>query len=373
MNPKTSFLRLLAGFTLALVAVPVQAAKEFQAGELTVVKNQVDYSNGKSKSPAKINDKLEENSLVDTGANSFTEMQFSEGSVMRLGSGTRFTFQSKERLIKLEEGALLIHTPPGNGGVSVDGGGVVGAVSGSTVMASRDRMGNFTFLVLESSGKGRVTTDKGIAADLQPGQIGIFTKNQAEIRVYEANLDSFIDYSPLFIQFPKEIPGMEKIQEVAGQQSMEVMNEVKFIVGPKDLGIENPDNANDVLARIFEKSRNEIVSSKNLLLTDLSTAAGKEIAGGEGNAGKLLLPPGSIADARQPGGASLAAKSNPGPTGPGVVPGADTDTAAGGESSGNTGTTTGGVGGTGQGGGTTGPVAPVGGGTTLNPPPATPV
>ena len=365
MNPPShpKIYPVLFGLAALLVCSLAQAAKELKDGELTVVKNQVEYSKGESKAPAKANEKLEENSLVDTGANSFTEMQFAEGSVMRLGSGTRFTFQSKERLIKLEEGALLIHTPPGNGGISVDGGGVVGAVSGSTVMASRDRAGNFSFLVLESTTSGRISNGSGASTEIRPGQIAFFLKAQVSIRVYEANLDSFIDYSPLFTQFPKPMPGIDQVQEMAGNQVLEVMNEVKFIVGPRDLGIESADMANDLFSLIFEKSREQIVAAKNLLLTDLSTAAGKEIAAGEGNAGNLLLPPGSLADARQPGGSEIAQRSNP----PGQVGNVntaagkdedapeDTDTAAGG----------------GGGADTQPPVAPVGGGTQVSSP-ATP-
>lgn len=346
---------------LGLSAVQsLQAAKELQAGEFTVVKNQIEHSKGDGKVPAKVSDKLEEQSVIDTGKASFTEMQFTEGSVMRLGSSTRFSFQSKERLIRLEEGALLIHTPPGNGGISVDAGGVVGAVSGSTVMASRDREGNFSFVVLESSGPGRVTVESGLKADMVSGQVAFYQKAANSLRVYELNLDAVIDYSPLFTQFEKPIAGMDKVQAVADSQSAEVLSESKFLVGPKDLGIEAGEPANDVLALLFEKVRDEIVASQNTLLTDLSTAAGKEIAQGEGNSGNLLLPPGSIADARQDGGSSIAQKSNPGGSGsPGNV-----DTAAGEESLGGTDTAAGGGGGA----DTQSPVAPAGGGTTVNPP-----
>lgn len=368
-------MRLIFSTTLAMAAFfgllgqPIQAAKELQSGEFTVVKNQIEHSKGDGKVPAKVSDKLEQQSVVDTGQASFTEMQFTEGSVMRLGSSTRFSFQSKERLIRLEEGALLIHTPPGNGGVSVDGGGVVGAVSGSTVMASRDREGNFSFVVLESSERGQVTAGSGLKADMVSGQVAFYNKAANTLRVYELNLDAVIDYSPLFTQFDKPMAGMEKVQVAADSQSLEVLNETKFLVGPKDLGIAAEEPANDVLALLFEKVRDEIVASKNTLLTDLSTAAGKEIAQGDGNSGNLLLPPGSIADARQEGGAALAQKSNPGSGAPGGV-----DTAAGGGDLGGTDTAAGGDGGTGgTGGGTSGPVAPVGGGTTVNNPRATPV
>jgi len=361
-----------------LMAQPGHAAKQLEAGEFTVVKNQIEHAKGETKAAAKVSEKIQENSVIDTGMASFTEMQFREGSVMRLGSSTRFSFQSKERLIRLEEGSLLIHTPPGNGGISVDGGGVVGSVSGSTVMASRDREGNFSFVVLESKDRGRVTVGSGPQADMVSGQVAVYQKAPNSLRVYELNLDAVIDYSPLFTQFEKPITGMDKIQAIADNQSTEVLNEAKFLVGPKDLGIEAQEPANDVLAMLFEKVRDEIVTSKNTLLTDLSTAAGQEIAKGEGNSGKVLTPLGSIADARQEGGAALVAKSNPsssapGSSAPGSSPAADTETAAGEENLGDTETAAGGDGGTGQGGGTSGPVAPVGGGTSFNPPAATPV
>ena len=117
---KTRFLTLIAGALSASLTVPVFAAKELKSGEFTVVKNQVEHSLGSSKSLAKTKDQLEEKSVVDTGAASLTELGFNDASVLRLGSNTQFSFQSKERIIKLDKGTMLMNVPPGNGGITVD-------------------------------------------------------------------------------------------------------------------------------------------------------------------------------------------------------------------------------------------------------------
>ena len=144
-------------------------AAEFKEADITTVKNMVEHDPGTGAAPAKVNDKIKENSKVSTAAASMAELTFTDSSITRMGANTQFSFQSKERLVKLEQGTVLIHTPPGNGGATVDCGGVTGAVSGTTFMASRDAAGNVMFVLLEGQGGLKVTVG-GAAAVLRPGQ-----------------------------------------------------------------------------------------------------------------------------------------------------------------------------------------------------------
>lgn len=336
---KTRFLTLIAGALSASLTVPVFAAKELKSGEFTVVKNQVEHSLGSSKSLAKTKDQLEEKSVVDTGAASLTELGFNDASVLRLGSNTQFSFQSKERIIKLDKGTMLMNVPPGNGGITVDGGGVTGAVSGTTVMASRDEEGNFSFMILEGEGSGKVIGKDGVPVDLIPGQMAIVRQDGKPTKVVEVNVDAMRDYSPLYTDFSARLPGTEGVQGTTDRQANDVQNEILFLQRPQDQGLEDSGPGVRALAMLAGMSSTEMDNSRNILLGD-STAAGQE-GGGEGSGSGAGGGGGSLvalndssapADARQEDAAPLVAASSPPSSGDGGLGG--TDTAAGTEGGG---------------------------------------
>jgi hypothetical protein len=335
---KTRFLTLIAGALSASLTVPVFAAKELKSGEFTVVKNQVEHSLGSSKSLAKTKDQLEEKSVVDTGAASLTELGFNDASVLRLGSNTQFSFQSKERIIKLDKGTMLMNVPPGNGGITVDGGGVTGAVSGTTVMASRDEEGNFSFMILEGEGSGKVIGKDGVPVDLIPGQMAIVRQDGKPTKVVEVNVDAMRDYSPLYTDFSARLPGTEGVQGTTDRQANDVQNEILFLQRPQDQGLEDSGPGVRALAMLAGMSSTEMDNSRNILLGD-STAAGQE-GGGEGSGSGAGGGGGSLvalndssapADARQEDAAPLVAASAPPSSGDGI---GGTDTAAGTEGGG---------------------------------------
>jgi len=337
---KTRFLTLMAGALSASLAVPAFAAKELKSGEFTVVKNQVEHSLGSSKSLAKTKDQLEEKSVVDTGAASLTELGFNDSSILRLGSNTQFSFQSKERIIKLDKGTMLMNVPPGNGGITVDGGGVTGAVSGTTVMASRDEEGNFSFMILEGEGSGKVIGKDGVPVDLIPGQMAIVRQDGKPTKVVEVNVDAMRDYSPLYTDFSARLPGTDGVQGTTDRQANDVQNEILFLQRPQDQGLEDSGPGVRALAMLAGMSSTEMDNSRNILLGD-STAAGQEgVEGGSGSGaggggGSLVAfnDSNSPTDARQEDAASLVAASSPPSYGDGGgLEG--TDTAAGGEGGG---------------------------------------
>jgi len=144
-------------------------AVELKEAEITTIKNIVEKDEGGGAQPAKTNDKIYEKAKVTTAAASMAELTFVDSSITRMGANTLFSFQSKERLIKLDQGTVLIHTPPGNGGATVDCGGVTASVTGTTFMASRDKVGNSVFVLLEGAGGMKITVG-GTSTTIRPGQ-----------------------------------------------------------------------------------------------------------------------------------------------------------------------------------------------------------
>ena len=239
------------------------AAMEFKEAQITTLKNQVQHDPGSGAAPAKVNEKIGENSKVTTAASSMAELTFADTSISRLGANSLFSFQSKERLIKLDKGSILVNTPPGNGGATVDCGGVTGAVSGTTFMASRDGSGNVMFVMLEGSGVLKVTinTPGGpVSKEIRPGQAatvggatiqaaaesgntpggGKETKGPAApvgdgdagekpavkpapaIQVFDVDVKKIVETAPLIKEFKSQLPSMEKIEKTIEKQQTAV-------------------------------------------------------------------------------------------------------------------------------------------------------
>jgi len=256
---KSIFLLPLLGGPLAPTSF---SAMEFKEAEITTVKNTVAHDPGTGAAPAKVNEKIGENSKVTTAASSMAELMFADTSITRLGANSLFSFQSKERLIKLEQGSVLVNTPPGNGGATVDCGGVTGAVSGTTFMASRDVSGNVMFLMLEGTGTLKVTinTPTGpVSREIRPGQAatvgsasiksaaagdavpggGVDAKNpentsgggeggerpgkaEPSIQVFDVDVKKIVETAPLIKEFKNELPSMEKIEKTIEKQQTAV-------------------------------------------------------------------------------------------------------------------------------------------------------
>ncbi len=325
------------GILVALAtAQTCQAAKELKSGSFAVVKSKVEHTQGTTKSIAKENEAVDEKSMVDTGAASFTQLDFSDASVLRLGANTQFSFQSKERIIKLESGSMIMNVPPGNGGIMVDGGGVTGAVSGTTIMASKDAQGNFSFIVLEGSA-GKVIARDGTITEIRPGQMATLAAAGGAANVVPVNLDAMKDISPLFSEFESGRPGNEKIQAASDLQAEDIQTDLGSLQGPAGAGLTGTSPSILALSALTGLSVNTILGSNNMFVGDASTAAGAESGSGQNSTPLYVNEKSAPNDSRQASAKTLVASSLPpssvGDTNTAAGGGADaagTDTAAGG-------------------------------------------
>jgi len=314
---KQPFFAWLVWASLLVGVSPVWSAdkKPLEAGAFSAVKNNVTQIEGTEKKQAQKDGKLTESNKVDTGAESCTELTFQDSSVLRMGQNSHFSFDSKERMVHLEKGAMLMHVPPGNGGVSVESGGVVGAVTGSTVMASADGKGNFAFVVLETEGgSGKITGKDGSSTTLTSGQMGVISANQSGgATVKEVNVTALIGSSPLFSEFSTPMAGAEKMEAVAQKQAEAIESGASGLAQHSDAegksgGAE--DSVADVLAALTGMSPEECTKAPNLTLNsakaggenqsaDLATAfaintdAGGEVSAKVASGSAQFVPTGS--------------------------------------------------------------------------------
>ena len=259
--------------------------KPLEAGAFTAVKNQVGQTDGSEKKQAQKDGKIAEGNKVDTGAGSCTEMTFTDSSVMRMGQNSHFSFDSKERLIRLDKGTILMHVPPGNGGVAIEAGGVVGSVSGSTVMASSDGNGNFTFAVLESDGgAGQITNKDGSVTPLAPGFMGVVSADRPGVSTsFEVNVTALMESSPLFTEFTTPMPGNEKVVAVAEQQGEAIESGAKVLektpnADEKSARVDDP--AVEAFAALTGLSKEDIAQAPNLILEPFKGGEGEELSPG---------------------------------------------------------------------------------------------
>ena len=176
MTWKVKFSALFLFSIVGLGTGLIYGAVELQEGEITTIKNMVEHDSGTGPAPAKQNEMIHEKSKVSTEAASMAELTFGDSTITRMGANTSFSFQSKERLVKLDRGTVLINTPPGAGGATVDCGGVTGAVTGTTFLASRAGDGQVMFVLLE--GSPMKITSGGVVTTIKPGQaasVGVAT------------------------------------------------------------------------------------------------------------------------------------------------------------------------------------------------------
>src|SRR2546430_10598355 len=120
-------------------------------------------------SQAKLKEVVKAPDRVRTGAESRTELTAPDNTITRIGANTVFSFEAKDRVLNLEKGSLLFHSPKGAGGGTIKSGGASAAVLGTTLMVAATANGGFKVIVLE--GQGRVTLPNGKRASLNAGQM----------------------------------------------------------------------------------------------------------------------------------------------------------------------------------------------------------
>lgn len=321
-----SFLLVLSGFVWRVgaaetpapaeveSAAPKPVLVELKTGKITFLDGAGVKISGQS-SPAKVGDVLTEKTGLETGAAPVTEVTFEDGSVMRLGEKTKLSFVSKERTVLLEGGTILFYSPEGNGGISIQGGEAVGQVPGSTVMGTRDAVGNFSLLVLESSGAGSLNGPNVPTTFLGVGEGATVRATPGETpEVMDVHVDAVRDISPLFQQISTPLPSSEKIVATTLRQADEIQGDVKLLSSLENYKLTQADPEGVALSMICSVGADEMGAAKNILLRPLDTAAGTESGSDQGGAniiGGFAVP----ADARQEGAGPMIASSSPPPDG----------------------------------------------------------
>jgi len=174
----------------------------------------------RASSPAAINQLVKAPDMVRTGANSRAELTAPDKTITRVGANTVFSFESKERVLNLQKGSLLFHSPRGAGGGTIKSSGASAAVLGTTLIVSATENGGFKVILLE--GHGRVTLPGGHTVSLHAGQMVYVLPGGEVSGVLDVNLGKLVAGSLLVTGFSHELPSAPFIQAAVNRQSVQL-------------------------------------------------------------------------------------------------------------------------------------------------------
>jgi hypothetical protein len=248
------------------------------ASVVSFVKNDVYSIKDTNKVTTTLNDKVEPDTQIGTGAQSMCELSLDDKSVTRIGANAVFTFVEQERLVKCDKGTFLVSKDPETEAMTVTTGSVTAAVNGSTVMF--DVTGDATHVAVAETTTGVVVTDKnGKSVTLQSGE-GISATPAGMASVTPRSVDvKDLTSSPLFTE--------------AGLAPLANNALIKGVVSAQEsakaAGISFTSEINDVVAGRIDSAtalaRAGGMDTPGVDVPDIDTAAGGEAAGSNAAAG----------------------------------------------------------------------------------------
>lgn len=126
---------ILALAALALSTVTALAVVPFNQATVTKVENLVSYGEVKSgktlKRRAAATDVVRANNFLLTETESRAELQYEDGSVVRIGQNTVFSFTADTRTLALEKGSFIFYVPKGSGGGTIKTPSLTAAITGT--------------------------------------------------------------------------------------------------------------------------------------------------------------------------------------------------------------------------------------------------
>jgi len=172
-------------------------------------------------SPAKTSALFKTPEIMQTGAESRSEMVAEDQTITRVGADTLFSFEPKERTINLRQGSILFQSPSGKGGGVIRTESATASVLGTTIIVVATRDGGFKILVLE--GTAQVTMANGSRRIVHGGQLVVIKAGATQPGpVLNFLLSDEVATSRLVNGFQRRLPSWPKIQKTILKQNQEI-------------------------------------------------------------------------------------------------------------------------------------------------------
>lgn len=192
----------IAAVSIALAAMEALHAAEvppLTSATVTRVENQVSYGKvigDKSESrPAAPNDVIKTNNFLLSEVDSRAEMKYDDGTIVRIGQNTIFSFDANNRTLNLKKGTFVFYVPKGKGGGTIKTPSFTAAITGTV-----GKVSNNIIAVLE----GEVT--------LQPSgrkvPAGFFARMNADGTIDILPFDVTKEFDGKLMTFNGPLPGL---------------------------------------------------------------------------------------------------------------------------------------------------------------------
>ena len=218
-------------FCIHLLSCAVWSAELGQA-KVSAILRDVQKTEGSKTEPAAVGDVIAGGGKITTQGQSLAELKFPDGSVIRIGNNSTFSFDPNDRTVRLDRGTALVSTPPKAEGINIVSGGVSGTVggdpAGKTFLvtaypaesggAKGAPTGGFGLMVLQGSSPTTVAAPSG-SVSIAPGQFALVGgKMDGAPKVLTVDVGQVFRSSPLVNSFPEPLPTKGAILSTAIQQ-----------------------------------------------------------------------------------------------------------------------------------------------------------
>jgi hypothetical protein len=127
---------------IAMAVTPAGAAEPLASATVSRVENTVSYGkvigNKSQTRPANIDDVVKANNFLLSEADSRAELRYDDGTIVRIGQNTVFTFEASTRTLNLKKGTFVFYIPKGKGGGTIKTPSLTAAITGTIGKVSED-------------------------------------------------------------------------------------------------------------------------------------------------------------------------------------------------------------------------------------------
>ena len=209
LESSTQLITLLVTVALSLTVVFAGIAVPFDRATVTRTQNKVAYGQitaGKGKTrAASQGDIVGASSYLLTESESRAELQYDDGSVVRIGQNTVFSFEADSRTLNLKEGTFTFFVPRGQGGGMIKTASLTAAITGTAGKVSRD-----TIAVLEGE-LTLIPSGKKVKA-------GEFARALPDGRIVVARFDPAKAIDGALMAFNGPMPGFSEERLLPGRR-----------------------------------------------------------------------------------------------------------------------------------------------------------
>lgn len=148
---------------------------------------------------ARVDDVLVPDDRLHTGSTSLAQMVFNDASLVRVGQHSTFTFVPERRQFNLQEGVMMMVTPPGAGGAEIVTPTAIAGVQGSllTVTARTRDDGKLTTLISTFTSPADIRNrDYELLAELAPRQTALVVDGEI-VAIANFNACDTVSSSPI--------------------------------------------------------------------------------------------------------------------------------------------------------------------------------